>query len=128
MKIGVIGSSMIAFEFLSAVSNFKSIEVCSICGTKKSYSKLLKLAKSFNIENIFDEYESFLRSDIEGVYISVPNHLHYEMARRALLAGKDVLIEKPFTTNFKEAEELINLANKKTSYFRGGYEFLFTYL
>lgn len=50
--------------------------------------------------------------DIELVIILLPNHLHYEAAKTALLAGKNVVVEKPFTATVKEADELIQLARK----------------
>ena len=48
--------------------------------------------------------------DIELVIINTPNHLHFEMAKKALINGKHVVVEKPFTTTTKEADELINIA------------------
>ena len=50
--------------------------------------------------------------DIDLVIILLPNHLHYETAKKALLAGKNVVVEKPFTATVKEADELIQLARK----------------
>lgn len=51
--------------------------------------------------------------EIKLVIILMPNHLHYEAAKKALLAGKNVVVEKPFTTTVKEADELIHLAREK---------------
>ena len=51
--------------------------------------------------------------NIELVVILLPNHLHYSFARKALEAGKHVIVEKPFTTTVKEANDLIAIANKK---------------
>lgn len=48
--------------------------------------------------------------DISLVVINTPNALHYEMAKKALLAGKHVVVEKPFTVTSAEAKELIDLA------------------
>jgi predicted dehydrogenase len=47
---------------------------------------------------------------IDIIYISSPNHLHYAHAKQALLAGKAVVCEKPFTLNAREQEALIQLA------------------
>ena len=51
--------------------------------------------------------------EIDLVSIASPNGTHYDYARKCLLAGKHVLVEKPFTTTFVEAEELILIANKE---------------
>jgi len=49
---------------------------------------------------------------IEAVAISAPAALHYELARKALLAGKDVYVEKPLALKASEGEELVNLAEE----------------
>jgi predicted dehydrogenase len=51
--------------------------------------------------------------DLDAVVISVHTNLHYEMAKKALLLGKHVFIEKPFCLDIGQAEELINLAGQK---------------
>ncbi len=52
-------------------------------------------------------------SDVDGVVIATPVNTHYALARQALLHGKHVLVEKPLTTNVAEAEELVELAEKR---------------
>ncbi|HMV35928.1 MAG TPA: Gfo/Idh/MocA family oxidoreductase, partial [Turneriella sp.] len=54
-----------------------------------------------------------LIKECEAVTIAVPTHLHYEIAKKALAAGKHVLVEKPITLDIAQAEELINLAEAK---------------
>jgi predicted dehydrogenase len=49
---------------------------------------------------------------IELVVVNTPNYTHYEYAKSALLAGKDVIVEKAFTTTVEEAEELKLLSEK----------------
>ena len=50
---------------------------------------------------------------IELVIVNTPNALHYEMARKALEAGKHVVVEKPLTPTKKEADQLIALAKEQ---------------
>jgi len=50
---------------------------------------------------------------INLIVVNTPDNLHYEMCRQALEAGKNVIVEKPFTQSVIEAEELINIAKKK---------------
>jgi scyllo-inositol 2-dehydrogenase (NADP+) len=62
----------------------------------------------------FRSLEAMLADDaIELVIVNTPNYTHFEYAKLALLAGKHVVIEKPFTNTVAEAEELIALAKKQ---------------
>ena len=54
-----------------------------------------------------------LHPEITAVVISAPAVTHYALARKALLAGKDVFVEKPFTLSTEHAEELLHLANDR---------------
>lgn len=70
----------------------------------------------------FRSLEAMLADDaIELLIVNTPNYTHFEYAKLALLAGKHVIIEKPFTNTVAEAEELIALAakqNKKLSVYQ----------
>lgn len=59
-----------------------------------------------------DYHEILARPDIDGVVIAVPDHWHYPMAREALLAGKDVYLEKPMTYTIDEAAQLNDLVRE----------------
>src|SRR5690606_146144 len=59
-------------------------------------------------------YEELLEAnDPEVIVITTPNHCHFSMAKEALLKGKHVVVDKPFTIQKAEAEELISLAREK---------------
>ncbi|HWJ91831.1 MAG TPA: Gfo/Idh/MocA family oxidoreductase [Flavisolibacter sp.] len=51
---------------------------------------------------------------IELVIVNTPNYTHYDYAKRALTAGRHIVVEKPFTVSVKEGEELIELAKSKS--------------
>ena len=52
------------------------------------------------------------RPDIDGVVLAVPDHWHYPMASQAMLAGKDVYLEKPMTRTLDEAAKLHDMVGK----------------
>lgn len=63
----------------------------------------------------FDDYDVMLQDDnIQLVVVNTPNDTHYEYAKKALNAGRHVLVEKAFTVTQGEAEELVALANYKS--------------
>jgi hypothetical protein len=59
-----------------------------------------------------DYREIIARKDIDGVVVVVPDHWHYQIAREALLAGKDVYLEKPMTYTIEQAASLNDLVNR----------------
>ena len=59
-----------------------------------------------------DYRELIVRDDIDVVDVVLPSHLHFEVAKAALMAGKHVLLEKPMTVNLADCDELIQLAKK----------------
>ena len=61
-----------------------------------------------------DDLDRILQDpEIQFVSIVTPAPAHFELAKKALLAGKNVMVEKPFVTTVEEGQELINLANEK---------------
>ncbi|MHB1020769.1 MAG: Gfo/Idh/MocA family protein, partial [Acidobacteriaceae bacterium] len=59
--------------------------------------------------------EMLEHADLDAVVISSPAVTHYPLAKKVLLAGKDVFIEKPFTLDVGHAEELLQLAEMNSS-------------
>ena len=64
--------------------------------------------------------------DIDAVAIVTPVWTHYELAKMALQHGKHVFVEKPFTSNAKQAEELIELAERNNLQIMVDHTFLFS--
>jgi UDP-N-acetylglucosamine 3-dehydrogenase len=67
----------------------------------------------------------FEDKNVDAVHIAVPNEFHYEMARRGLESGKNVLIEKPMATTSREAFKLASLADEAGLVLQVGHIFRF---
>lgn len=66
----------------------------------------------------YGSYEEFVKDpNIDIVYVATPHSHHYQNARLCLEAGKNVLCEKAFTVNAKQAKELVRIAKEKVSHF-----------
>lgn len=113
MKLAIIGSGMIVKEFLTISHKIKGLELEAICGRAASKEKLNDLKNEYRINNVFYDYTKLLNSNVDTVYIALPNNLHFEYAKKALEANKNVIIEKPITTNYKEALILSKLARER---------------
>ena len=116
MKLGIIGSGMIVKEFLEIIPYLKGVELRGIYGRKSSEEKLKKIKNENNIKEIFYDYEKLLKSDIDTVYIALPNNLHFEFSKKALEENKNVIVEKPITSNYQEAKILNDLARERNSF------------
>jgi scyllo-inositol 2-dehydrogenase (NADP+) len=66
-----------------------------------------------DVQGVSDAAALCADNDIDLVVIATPNNSHYELVRQALLAGKHVVVEKPFVTTSREARQLIDLASER---------------
>ena len=114
MKIGVVGNGMIVGMFLHDVALVDHAEIVSLCVRPHSLEKGQKIAEEHQIPLVETNYDNFLKNpEIETVYVGIANLVHYEYAKKALEAGKHVILEKPFTVDSTEAKELAALAREK---------------
>ena len=94
------------------ISSIEGLEITRILTTSTENIKTAK--QDFPGAEVVSEYDRILEdSEIDLVIITTPNHLHKEFAEKALRAGKNVVVEKPFTPSVQEANELIALANSQ---------------
>ena len=103
MKLGIAGTGMIVKDFLSVSDQIKGLLIGAILSTPKSEASARELAAQYGIEKVYTQYDQLLISDVDTIYVALPNHLHFPFAKEALEAGKHVIVEKPFTTNVSEA-------------------------
>lgn len=82
------------------------------------------LAESYKVD-YYNDIDAVLKSDIPAVAIATPVFSHYELAKKALLAGKDVFVEKPITTRADEADELIQIAKQNKNILMVGHLLLY---
>ncbi|RAJ04192.1 putative dehydrogenase [Chitinophaga skermanii] len=70
--------------------------------------------KRYPYVTVYSSVEDMLKDDsLELIVVNTPNYSHYEYTKAALLAGKNVVVEKPFTVTTAEGEELVQLAKEK---------------
>lgn len=109
IKVGVIGTGYLGSLHAKL---YKEIETCcleGVCDTDKD--RLQKVTQELSVAGFSDYRQLF--SKVDAVSIAVPTKLHYKLAKEFLERDIPVLVEKPFTTNLKEADSLIKLARKK---------------
>ena len=112
IKIGVIGAGWWATEnHIPHLKERTEVELTSVCKLEKDQLKFVKDKFGFKYASTnFREMLNF--SNLDGVIISSPHYAHYENAKASLEKNCHVMIEKPMTTNVKDAQQLIRLAKK----------------
>jgi predicted dehydrogenase len=110
MKVGVIG---LGYWGPNLVRNFLAQkEVNKIIACDLREERLQTIKEKFPSVELTQECKSIIE-DVDIVVIATPVDTHHKLAKKALQAGKHIWVEKPFTSTSEEAEELIELAEKK---------------
>lgn len=114
MKLGIIGSGKIVHDFLTTADKIDGLYLTAISTTKRSQAIGKELAEKYHISKTYTSNRELLNNtDVDTVYVAVPNSLHYIIAKQALEAGKNVICEKPFVSTTTEARELKEIADAK---------------
>lgn len=115
MRVGIAGAGMIVPTFLDAAALVKEMEIYAIFARKEEVRK--EFCGKYQIPVGYDSYEKLLAdSKVDVIYVALPNNLHFSFAKEALLAGKHVILEKPFTVTYEEAKEIAAIAREKKLY------------
>jgi UDP-2-acetamido-3-amino-2,3-dideoxy-glucuronate N-acetyltransferase len=110
LKIGLVGAGRWGENL---IRNFQQLGVLSkICDRNPETIK--RISFKFPTVNYTTDYEELLNdASIVGIIISTPSITHHELAKKALLHGKHIYVEKPLSRTEVEATELIKLAHQK---------------
>lgn len=124
MRIGILGTADIAFRrFLPALTQCPDVRYAGVAS--RTPEKAEKFQEQFG-GTIYDGYDALLADDsIDAVYVPLPPALHYEWGKKVLESGKHLLMEKPFATDLKQTEELLELAEQKGLAVHENYMFLY---
>lgn len=111
-NIAILGAGRIATFMAKTVNGMKNVNLYGIAS--RDVSKAEEFAKEYSVEHAYGSYEEMLQDpNIDLVYIATPHSHHYDHAKLCLQYGKNVLCEKAFTANKKQAEEVLSLAKEK---------------
>lgn len=110
IRMGVVGSGRIAPRFLSEAKYVSGVNVRCVYNPHRESAEMF--AEKYSLESYSLSYERFLEG-VDAVYIAAPHETHYDYSRRALLAGKHVLCEKPLAFTRGQAEDLFSLARER---------------
>lgn len=112
MRIGILGTGMMANLVMETVKKM-DFSYVAVLGRRESEDKVKALCLENGLDGYFLDYDELLDSDVDTIYVALPNHLHYEFGRKALMRGKHVIIEKPVTANAEQLKDLVRTAQIK---------------
>lgn len=111
MKLGILGTGMIIKDLMTTYQKLH-IEKTYLLGTLETKEETEQLCQKYHLDQTFYDYDELLKSDVDTIYIALPNHLHYSFAKKAITHQKHVIIEKPICANTQELQDLITLSQQ----------------
>lgn len=125
IRVGVLGYGYWGPHIVRNFHSHEQSEVVLVCDkSSKAGDRLRKVYPAIPFTT--DENEILRSTLVDAVCVITPVATHYPLAKRALENGKHVFVEKPFTCNSAQAEELIELADRKNLKIMVDHTFLFT--
>lgn len=109
LKVGLIGLGKMGRYHLNLYRDIHDVELVGICDANKDVVNEISEKTGYKG---YTDYKELLNY-VDAVTIAAPTRFHYEIAKTCLEAGKHVLVEKPITTDFNQAQELFNIAINK---------------
>ncbi len=112
IKFAILAPGGIANCMAEAVNQIEELECYAVAS--RSYERAKNFADKWGFQQAYGSYEEMVEDpQVELVYVASPHSHHYPYAKLCLEHGKHVLLEKAFTVNAVQAEELITLARSK---------------
>jgi len=111
VKWGIVSTADINQKVIPPAHASPEVELIAVASRDQARAEAY--AGEWGIERAYGSYEALLEdTDVEAVYVSLPNTLHVEWSIRALEAGKHVLCEKPMSRHTKDVERAFDAAER----------------
>jgi predicted dehydrogenase len=125
IRVGILGCGKVADQHATQIRKITGAEIAAVCDSEPLMA--LQLQERFNASRHFTSASEMLAAGkLDVVHITTPPQNHFESGKMCLEAGCNVYIEKPFTMNAGEAEELIDLAQRRGLKLTAGHNAQFT--
>ena len=111
VQLGVVGTGRIAGRTMEEIKYVSGVGVTAVFNPRIKSAE--RFAETHELAYPFADYDALLEK-VDAVYIASPHETHYDYVRRALVAGRHVLCEKPMVLSEAEARELFELAERSS--------------
>ena len=124
LNIGIVGLGYWGPNFARIINQMEDVNLAWCCDINNI--ALSKFSLIYPQVKTANNVEPLLKDkDLHGVIIVTPAQEHFKLAKKFLLAGKDLLVEKPLTDDLKEAKSLVKIAKAKKRILMVDHTFLF---
>ncbi|KGQ70845.1 dehydrogenase [Chelonobacter oris] len=111
INVGIIGTGFIGVAHIEAIRRLGFVNIIALAENNQQLAK--EKAAALNIPIAYDSIDELLSNkDIQVVHNCTPNHIHFDVNKKIILAGKHVFSEKPLCLTSPQADELVALAIK----------------
>lgn len=120
---GIIGTSFISDVMADAI--LQEGKTCLYAVAGRSAKPLAEFAKKYHIDHVYQDYDALINdSNIDIIYIALPNHLHHEFIIKAANAGKAILCEKSLSIDMQKTERALTAVDNNKVFFAEGLMYL----
>jgi predicted dehydrogenase len=127
IRVGIIGCGKMADQHAIQIQRIKGAQIIGVCDSEPLMAQ--QMSERFNIGRYFTNVQEMLDAvKLDVVHITTPPASHYLLGKLCLEAGINVYVEKPFTLNTAEAQELIDVANQNGLKVTAGHNAQFTHV
>jgi predicted dehydrogenase len=122
-RVGVIGCGYWGPHLIRNLHDIGEADLLAVSDSRPD--RLQYVASRYPGVRLYTDHRQLLATDVDAVVVATPIHTHYSLARDALLASKDVLVEKPLATSVSEGAELVQLARERGRVLMAGHTFVY---
>lgn len=125
MRVAIVGLGYWGPNLVRNFSSVKGVDVAYVCDFRQERLNMIqqqypRVSCTSRFEDLMDD------ATLDAVVIATPVFTHFDLAKKALLSGKNVLIEKPMTSTAAEAQELMQIAQRMGKLLMVDHTFLYT--
>jgi len=126
LKVAIVGCGKIADAHALQIRRIADCTMVAVCDQEELMAR--QLQERFEVQRSFKDLAEMLReARPDVIHVTTPPQSHYSITRQCLEAGCHVFVEKPFTLFTAEAEELVDLANRKGLRLTAGHDEQFSH-
>jgi len=123
IKVGLLGAGYILQAHAKALQATDGVEIRAICDISRE--RAAEAAAAFDVPLVHGDIAELLGSDCDVVHVLLPPHLHVDVTRRILEAGKSAFVEKPMGLGSEQCQQLVDLAKARGLKLGVNHNFLF---